>query len=448
MGKSSSAPKPPDPIKTASAQTATNIGTAIANGQLAQVNQNTPYGSLTYDQTGSYSYEDPLSDRTYDIPKYTASQTFTPGGQRILDNTMGMQENLARLGMDQSGRLGGLLDRPVDLSQISARSDPNNIRSANFQTGYDQPDLYAATAGAGDIQKGYQTDFSADRRRVEDALYDRMAPSLEQDRQQLQQRLADQGIAIGSEAYNRALGGHGRNVNDARLGVIAAGGQEQSRLAGLTAQEAAFGNQAQAQGFGQGLTLAQGTGDQNAQAAQFANQSAVGQQNADAAFYDARANARNSELNEMFNVRSQPLNELSAILSGAQVSNPSFVNTPTPQAATVDYAGLVQKNYESELAAHNAAQAQRQSLFGGLLQAGGSLAGLAIMSDRRLKVDIRRIGQADNGLPIYAYRYSGHPQTQIGFMADEVETVHPDAVITTESGFQAVDYNAAVRPAT
>ncbi|PII38583.1 hypothetical protein T190_18770 [Sinorhizobium meliloti CCBAU 01290] len=41
MGKQK-APSPPDPNKTASAQTATNIGTAIANQTLGNVNQVTP----------------------------------------------------------------------------------------------------------------------------------------------------------------------------------------------------------------------------------------------------------------------------------------------------------------------------------------------------------------------------------------------------------------------
>ena len=102
MGKKSS-PKAPDPIKTASGQTATNIGSAIANQITGQVNQNTPYGSLTYDQTGSQRWTDPLTGRVYDIPTYTANQTLTPAGQRLQDATMATQQNLANIGRDQSG---------------------------------------------------------------------------------------------------------------------------------------------------------------------------------------------------------------------------------------------------------------------------------------------------------------------------------------------------------
>ena len=52
MGKSK-APKPPDPVRTAAAQTATNIGTALAEGALNRVNQVTPDGALTYVRSGT-----------------------------------------------------------------------------------------------------------------------------------------------------------------------------------------------------------------------------------------------------------------------------------------------------------------------------------------------------------------------------------------------------------
>jgi len=75
----------------------------------------------------------------------------------------------------------------------------------------------------------------------------------------------------------------------------------------------------------------------------------------------------------------------------------------------------------------------------------GLVSGLtSIFSDRRLKQDVRRIGTADNGLPIYAYAYTNDPaRTHIGFMADEVELVRPDAV-SEFMGYQTVDYGKAV----
>tara|TARA_R110000868_G_scaffold12098_10_gene58642 strand:- start:100 stop:4542 length:4443 start_codon:yes stop_codon:yes gene_type:complete len=68
-------------------------------------------------------------------------------------------------------------------------------------------------------------------------------------------------------------------------------------------------------------------------------------------------------------------------------------------------------------------------------------------SDRRLKHDIKKIGEADNGLPIYTFKYKGdeHHQTHVGFMADEVEKTNPDAVGLDPSGYKTVDYDKAAQ---
>jgi hypothetical protein len=70
-----------------------------------------------------------------------------------------------------------------------------------------------------------------------------------------------------------------------------------------------------------------------------------------------------------------------------------------------------------------------------------------IFSDRRLKHNIKKIGEADNGLPIYTFKYKGdeHHQTHVGFMADEVEKKNPDAVGLDPSGYKTVDYDKAAQ---
>lgn len=83
---------------------------------------------------------------------------------------------------------------------------------------------------------------------------------------------------------------------------------------------------------------------------------------------------------------------------------------------------------------------------GGLFGAGG-LPGLftSIFSDRRLKTDIKRVGTLDNGLPVYLFRYKdGGDMLHMGLMADEVERLHPEAVVEREDGFKAVFYDQAV----
>jgi hypothetical protein len=97
------------------------------------------------------------------------------------------------------------------------------------------------------------------------------------------------------------------------------------------------------------------------------------------------------------------------------------------------------------------APGQPQSTVGKIGEAANTamaVANLATMfmgSDRRMKQDIRRIGKTDDGMPIYKFKYKGdeREQTHIGFMADEVERKHPDAVMTGSDGMKRVDYGQA-----
>ncbi|MGR6743517.1 hypothetical protein, partial [Aeromonas veronii] len=77
----------------------------------------------------------------------------------------------------------------------------------------------------------YVDDFSKNRQEVQDALLARQQPQMDRDKAALEQRLADQGITIGSKAYQSSMDDYGRSANDARLAAVLAGGQEQSRLA-------------------------------------------------------------------------------------------------------------------------------------------------------------------------------------------------------------------------
>lgn len=77
----------------------------------------------------------------------------------------------------------------------------------------------------------------------------------------------------------------------------------------------------------------------------------------------------------------------------------------------------------------------------GAVIGGGTL--LAKMSDARVKEDISRVGYADNGLPIYLYRYKGSPRFEIGLMAQDVEKVAPQAVEEVD-GLKLVNYAKAL----
>jgi hypothetical protein len=64
-----------------------------------------------------------------------------------------------------------------------------------------------------------------------------------------------------------------------------------------------------------------------------------------------------------------------------------------------------------------------------------------MVSDIRLKHDIVQLARLDNGLGIYRYRYNGNDQVYVGAMAQEVETVFPQAVTRGPDGYMRVDYD-------
>lgn len=258
----------------AAAQSQANRETAITNAYLNRVNQITPYGSLNYQQSGT------APDGT---PLFTATQSFTPEMQRLFDTGMQTRQGLADLGGTLVGQARDAMGQPLDFSGL--------------------PEL--------------TNDFSGDRERVETALYDRLNPQLQQRRQQVETQLANQGVAVGTEAWRRAMDDLARGENDAHLGVIGQGGQEQSRLYGLALQ------------------------------------------------------GRRQGIQERVTQRTQPLNELQAIMGGSQVQNPNFVNVPGANVANTDIAGIYANNYNQQMQAYN----QQQSGLGGLFQLGGTLLG-------------------------------------------------------------------------
>lgn len=70
--------------------------------------------------------------------------------------------------------------------------------------------------------------------------------------------------------------------------------------------------------------------------------------------------------------------------------------------------------------------------------AGLGLLAYAAFSDERLKTNIVKVGQLSNGINVYEYDKFG--QRERGVMAQEVEKVLPNAVITHDSGYKMVNY--------
>ena len=90
----------------------------------------------------------------------------------------------------------------------------------------------------------------------------------------------------------------------------------------------------------------------------------------------------------------------------------------------------------AKFAADKAASDSNAEAWGTVI---GAVAMVA-MSDRRLKRNVQRIGITAKGVPMYRFQYLGSDTTYVGPMADEVEQIVPEAVITVGGGFKAVNY--------
>lgn len=255
--KTPAPPTPPDPVATANAQAAANTKAATTQQELNMVNQVTPYGNLNYKQTGT------LADNT---PQFTATTTLSPAEQSNLDQQHQFDQLVNQLGINQTQKLTGLLDKPVDLNNEATES-------RLFQLGRS-----------------------------------RLDPMFAQNRDALQTQLINRGINPGTEAYDRELTRQGQQENDAYNQLLLSG--------------------------------------------------------------------RGQAVQEALTERNAPINEITALMSGGQVTQPNFVGTPSASVGSPDIAGLTMDQYKyGPLAQYQAENANRQAMMGGLFGLGGAALG-------------------------------------------------------------------------
>lgn len=154
------------------------------------------------------------------------------------------------------------------------------------------------------------------RQQVANSMYDRINPQFERDQERLENQLINQGMQRGSEGWNEALMDMNRARTDARLAI----------------DNASLGQAAQLYGLEEGN--------------------------------------RNARINEESMLRSQPLNELAAMLTGSQVQNPQFVNTPVTNMNAPDIMGATYANYQGQLNNYNQQQQNNNGFMSGLFNLG------------------------------------------------------------------------------
>lgn len=164
----------------------------------------------------------------------------------------------------------------------------------------------------------------------------------------------------------------------------------------------------------------------------------LGQQKNDA-YTQLLLNARGQATQELLAEDNQRINQISALLSGGQVSQPQFLTGSGVKGITpTDNGAIIANNDRARMNSWAQGQAATGSLLSGL-------GGLFALSDERAKTDKKKIGETKDGLGLYSYRYKGSPRTEVGLMAQEVKKVKPRAVRKGQDGLMRVNYEEALK---
>ena len=378
MTKKATPPPVPDYAAAAQQQGAANIEAARATAKLGNPNIYGPLGSQTI------SYEG-------DIP--TIRQSLTPDAQATLGAQQGVERSLAELGQQGVAQAKEILGTPfnpnlpgidtsiaesvspVNQATYNAGSAQRSVAGPTFQQGIDTSGIAAMPVNAG--MTGQQ------------AIMSRLQPQLTQNENATRQRLANQGLVTGGEAYENEMRTMGQNRNDLELQAAAQGinldammnqqgfGQAQAR--------GQFGNEAQQSQFNAALQNA-GMGNtalqqdyQNQLAAQTAQNAAAAQNfNQQLGMAQFGNTAQQQSLDQQLALRNQPLNQITGLMSGSQMQMPQFQGYQGANIAAAPIYQGVQDTFSGQMDQYGIRQAAKNATTQGLMSMGGSLGAAAM----------------------------------------------------------------------
>ena len=181
LGKSDPPPAP-DYAAAARTQGGANLQSTIASSILNNPDQVTPYGTQRRTQTGTYTVPGAEGNAAVDIPTFTSQVDFTPEGQARWAQEQRIIGNLGNVAEQGLGRVGQTFATPFSFG------------------------------GANDAQAA-----------AEKAIFSRLNPQMDVARRAREQELANQGIGMGSSAYDDSMRQLGLQENDARQQAVLAG---------------------------------------------------------------------------------------------------------------------------------------------------------------------------------------------------------------------------------
>ena len=383
MGKQATPPPVPDYKAAAKEQGTANLESAVATSKLSNPNTYGPLGSQTVTYgTGADQYTP------------TIRQTLTPNAQATLEAQQGVERSLAELGQQGVAQAKTILSTPfnpnlpgidtsiaesvspVNQAAYNAGSAQRSVAGPTFQQGIDTSGIAAMPVNAG--MTGQQ------------AIMSRLQPQLTQNENATRQRLANQGLVTGGEAYENEMRTMGQNRNDLELQAAAQGinldammnqqgfGQAQAR--------GQFGNEAQLNQFQSALQNA-GMGNtalqqdyQNQLAAQTAQNAAIAQNfNQQLGMAQFGNTAQDQSLTQQLQLRNQPLNQITGLMSGSQIQMPQFQGYQGANVAAAPIYQGVQDTFQGQMDQYGIRQQAKNNLTSGLMSLGGAGAGAAGM---------------------------------------------------------------------
>lgn len=386
MGKKK-APPPPDYAAIAREQAAAQQKLAAQQTAENRPDQITPYGRVSWSQ-------DPSG-------RWTQQTTLNPEMQAALDQQMGLQRQRSDLAGSFMNRVQSDFSQPFSFAGMPQRQEMSGYQRLNTDLQDYSPQL-STNVQQENLQRSLNfsdnpalPQFDASYRdRVASDLMQRMSPQHERQRSELETNLANRGFAVGSEAYTRAL----KDLNDRQAGerfnALDIAGNEASRLfnMGMGARQQAFqedvtggnfANSAAQQAFNQGLAANQFRNQAFGQMAGMdinrlnAINAARGQQQGlERDFAGFQNDLRSRAIQEEMARRNMSLNEMNALLSGQQVSMPTFGSFSQAQMGQApNLMGAAQNTYDAQVQAVNAANARSGGLMGGLFGLGAAALG-------------------------------------------------------------------------
>lgn len=424
-------------------------------------------GTTTTTTGGYYSMAEP------DKADFTTPETWTqttelhPDAQAALEGQLQMQKGRSQIANNMMADAEAAITTPIDYSSFSPMGQ--SATASNFQGMGNAPQLQTQLDMSGVPQMPGQfnptglpampTYDSAYVQDLQNQALDYMRPDMMQQQTALDARLAAQGIGMGSKAWEtaqRRLGDQQARDKYQALNTAMSQGTQMYNSQ-LAANQQAYGQQANtfaanmgrnqqgfnqaAQAFGLGNSAMQAQNSMNMQNAGFNNQNMQNSFAQQQAISDYQNKLRQQQIAEAQMRQLQPLNNINALMTGQQVGMPQMPAFNTAGAAQpTNYLGAAQMQgqYNMDAAAMNNASAN--STMQGIFNLGGQLGSAYMLSDRRLKRDIKKVGKLGK-LNLYSYRYVWDKVRHIGVMADEVKKVKPSAVMRHVSGYYMVDYS-------